>query len=150
VAPETAEPQGPEFDFLTWFEVNKKLLSLLLTIVIVAVVASMFLRYRKDAAEAEANKALIAVSGGTAPATSAAYLEVAQYALRHPRCGTRESARRIPAVHRGQVCRIARAVRPYRVRLPRQPDGSDRTARSPPDASAPKARLKTPWPPTSA
>lgn len=78
VAPETAEPQGPEFDFLTWFEVNKKLLSALLTVVIVAVVASMFLRYRKESTEAEANKALIALSGGTNSPSSAAYLEVAR------------------------------------------------------------------------
>jgi tetratricopeptide (TPR) repeat protein len=47
----------------------------------------MFVRYRRDAAEAEGNRALLAVSGGTTP-TSSAYLDVA-----HQHAGTRAAER---------------------------------------------------------
>ena len=76
-APEMPETQGPEFDFLTWFEVNKKLLSILLGVVVVAVVAGMFIRDRRAAAELAANQAVISLSSAT-NTTSAAYLEVAR------------------------------------------------------------------------
>lgn len=76
-APEMPETQGPEFDFLTWFEVNKKRLSLLLAVVVVLVVGGIFIRDRHNAAEAEANRALLTLSSST-NATGAAYVEVAR------------------------------------------------------------------------
>ncbi len=85
--PEMPETQGPEFDFLTWFEVNKKRLSILLVVVVVAVVSGIFIRDRRDAAEAEANRALLTIANST-NVTSTAYVEVARS---HP--GTRAAER---------------------------------------------------------
>ena len=76
-SPVATDTHDPEFDLLTWFEVNKKMLSAVLTATILAVVVTMFIRYRRDAAEADGNRALLAVSGGTT-ASSSAYLDVAR------------------------------------------------------------------------
>ncbi len=76
-------PEGtsePQFDLLTWLEVNKKLLAGAAAAVVVAVVATMFVRYQREQTEVAADRALLAVtSSGTSEAAvpSAKYLEVA-------------------------------------------------------------------------
>ncbi len=76
-------PEGtsePQFDLLTWLEVNKQLLVGAAAAIVVAVIATMFVRYQHEQTEVAADRALLAVtSSGTpeAAVSSAKFLEVA-------------------------------------------------------------------------
>ena len=70
------QPSEPEFDFLTWLEVNRTLLLIALAVVCAGVVGFMVVRARHQAAELEAAKELLTLMppagpGETAPAVDA-------------------------------------------------------------------------------
>lgn len=75
-SPIAPENPGPEFDFLTWFEVNKKVIVTVVAAIVAAVIAGMIVNWRRGQNEADAGQALhAATAGGTL--NSQALLQVA-------------------------------------------------------------------------
>jgi tetratricopeptide (TPR) repeat protein len=61
-SPDAPENAAPEFDLLTWFEVNKKIIAAAFAALVLAVITMMIVRYNRDRAEAEAGRALLAAT----------------------------------------------------------------------------------------
>ena len=76
-APIAPEAPGREFDFLTWFEVNKQVIVTGLAVVVAAVVAGMIVSWRRGQSEANAGHALHVATMTEGAITSQALLQVA-------------------------------------------------------------------------
>jgi tetratricopeptide (TPR) repeat protein len=76
-SPLTPENHGPEFDFLTWFEVNKRTISTVVAAVVAAVIAYMIVSWRRGQSETAASRALHAATATEAAINSQALLQVA-------------------------------------------------------------------------
>jgi tetratricopeptide (TPR) repeat protein len=74
VAPENP---GREFDFLTWFEVNKQILVTGLAVVVAAVIAGMIVNWRHGQGEASAGRALHAATAAGGAMNSQSLLQIA-------------------------------------------------------------------------
>lgn len=86
-------PEGtsePQFDLLTWLEVNKKLLAGAAAAVVVAVIATMFVRYQREQTEVAADRALLAV---TSSGTPEAAVPSAKFEVAAAHSGTRAAER---------------------------------------------------------
>lgn len=96
-SPTTPESPGREFDFLTWFEVNKKLILALLGAVVLAVIVLMVLRWKGDQAEAEASRALLAAATPATPGAAVSSQAFLQVAEKNPGTHAAERARLLAA-----------------------------------------------------
>ena len=76
-SPAAPEKQGPEFDFLTWFELYKKAIAIVLAAVVAAVLAFMIMNWRRGQSEAEGGRALHTATATESAINSQALLQVA-------------------------------------------------------------------------
>lgn len=98
-SPTTPEKSEPEFDFLTWFEVNKKLLAATLAALVLAVITVMVVRWNRDREEAEASRALLAASTPATPEAKVSSQALLQLAEAHRGTHAAERARLLAAGH---------------------------------------------------
>jgi TolA-binding protein len=81
----------PDFDLITWLEVNKKTLLAVLAALVLATVVTMFVRWQHTNAEAEANRALLAATIKETPGAAADSATLLKIADEH--AGTRAAER---------------------------------------------------------
>ena len=96
-SPAAPEPSAPEFDFLTWFEVNKKILVAALAALVLAVITVMIVRWNRDHAEADASQALLVASTPATPEAALSSQALLQVAEAHRGTHAAERARLLAA-----------------------------------------------------